>query len=147
MLAFLTTPKAGKLIGREWERFFELVYLDDAGAWREGFAALGGCKFYLESSKKKLPVGDWVGNVLEEKAAHHEAFRDDYEAPLNWYRRAISNLGQGEEIAQLNRGELREKIFKEMLMIVRTKDVVCLARQAKASMLNTVGKGKLVLRI
>ncbi|KAH6681732.1 Alpha/Beta hydrolase protein [Halenospora varia] len=141
---FFTSQEAGTLIGREWERFFELVYSDDAGAWKEDFAALGGCKSYLESSKK-LPVGDWVGNVLEEKAVHHEAFGDDYSAPLNWYKRAIGNLGQDEEIAQLKRGELKEKIGKETLMITGTKDVVCLAGQAKASMPSMVEKGKLVI--
>lgn len=130
---FSTSPEAGKLIGQNWESFFSLAYCEDARNWATDFAGIDAMKNFI-SADRRIPVGSWVGDVGEEKRLHHEMFGDDYSAPLTWYRRGIESLGREEEVELLKRGEVREKIGKETLMITGTEDRVCNAAHGRAVM-------------
>lgn len=70
-------------------------------------------------------------------------FGVDYSACLNWYTRGINNLGVDEEKELLKKGEIKEKIGKETLMVTGLKDVVCGAERGRVSMSGSVERGKL----
>jgi pimeloyl-ACP methyl ester carboxylesterase len=130
---FFTSPEAGKLIGEKWENFFSIAYCEDARNWATDFAGIDAIKRFI-SADRHVPVGSWVGDVEEEGRWHREMFGSDYSAPLTWYRRGIKSLGREEEIQQLKRGEIKEKIEKETLMITGTEDRVCNAAHGRAVM-------------
>ncbi|KAF4636031.1 hypothetical protein G7Y89_g2058 [Cudoniella acicularis] len=102
----------------------------------------GGLRRFLEGDKK-VEVGKWVGDEREEKEVHHGAFGDSYSPCLNWYKRAIGNVGLEAEKEELERGDFEDRIEKETLMITGTKDAVCLAGHARGVMGSYVEKGKL----
>lgn len=130
---FLTSPEAGKIIGNKWESFFTMAYVEDAGDWETGFAGIGDLKGFIENDRR-AKVGEWIGDVEEEAKWHHEMFGNDYSSAVMWYHRGIKNLGKEEEKELLKRGEVKEKIGKETLMINGTKDRVCDAEKGRAVM-------------
>ncbi|TVY14163.1 Bifunctional epoxide hydrolase 2 [Lachnellula arida] len=127
---FFTSPEAGKRIGERWESFFSIAYPEDADDWTTDFAGIGDLERFI-SADKRTKIGEWIGDVQEEAGWHHEMFGDDYSAPLRWYHRGIKGLGKEEEGELLKRGEVKEKIGKETLMITGTKDRVCDAGKAR----------------
>ncbi|TVY41031.1 Bifunctional epoxide hydrolase [Lachnellula occidentalis] len=130
---FFTSPEAGKKIGERWESFFSIVYCEDAGHWVTDLAGIGHLEKFI-SADRRAKVGEWVGDVQEEARWHHEMIGDDYSAPLRWYHRGMKGLGKEEEEELLKKGEIKEKIGKETLMITGTKDRVCNAEKARIAM-------------
>ena len=84
----------------------------------------------------------------EDKAHHHSIFGRDYSSCLNWYKRAIRNLGVDTEIQELKRGNIRDNIPKEIetLMITGTRDAVCLAPRAEQAMSQSCEQGRLAVK-
>ncbi|TAQ85884.1 hypothetical protein B7494_g5794 [Chlorociboria aeruginascens] len=138
---FLTEDGAGKIIGDNWEKFFNIVFAKDNTRWADTFAPFGALKEYLLTSDRNCEVASYISP--EEKAAHHAAFGGDYSAATNWYHRGINNIGVDEEIAEVKKGKFKQKIGKETLMITGLKDPVCLAQIARSSMKGNVETGKL----
>jgi hypothetical protein len=83
----------------------------------------------------------WV--TEEDKIRHHEAFGDNYEACLNWYKRSTSSLGVDEEKELLGKGLIKRggKAARETLMVAGLQDAVCSAGRAREAMRRVVEKG------
>ena len=139
---FLSEDGAGKMIGRNWESFFSVVYPENPSIWKTAFAPIDGLREWLAKGLR-THVAPWI--TEQDSEYHRRAFGVDYEAPTMWYKRGIRNLGVEEEQGMLRRGEVANggKIWKETLMVTGLRDVVCGADRARASMRGSVERGKL----
>lgn len=140
---FLASDGAGKIIGRNWEKFYHSVFPSDPTYWKTRFAGLGGLKSQLDDSKEAAPLAKYVSEM--DKAHHHASFGDDYSAPCRWYVRGIANLGVEEEKKAIEDGRIGralERFQGDVLMIGGLKDVVCPAAHARSSMNKFVPGGE-----
>jgi pimeloyl-ACP methyl ester carboxylesterase len=82
-LSFISV--SGKLIfvQTQWEKFFHSIFHLDPKYWTTHLAPLGGLKAQLESEGELVPLAGYISET--DKAHHHAAFGDDYEAPCRWY--------------------------------------------------------------
>ena len=116
------------------------MYPANPSIGKTAFAPIDGLKSFLTASSKT----NVAPYITETEIAHHRAvFGDDYSACLNWYKRAISNLGVDEEKQLLKKGEIKDKIGKETLLVTGLRDVICGAERGRVSMKGSVEKGKL----
>ncbi|KAL2065491.1 hypothetical protein VTL71DRAFT_3161 [Oculimacula yallundae] len=139
--------ETGKVIGENWESFFNLIYPRDGFIWKTHFAPLDAMKTYLlnsSPSSTSQQLGPWISPAA--KAHHHASFGTDYSAPLLWYKRGGLNLGCEEEREILEKGEKNGELRGDLrgtdvLMIGGTMDPVCGCEGAKRVM-KSVTDGK-----
>lgn len=137
---FLTSDGAGKTISDHWESFFSIIYPANPSIWKTSLAPIDALKEWLLSGS----LTHVAGYITEEDKEHHrKVFEDGYDACVCWYKRGIRNLGVEEEQEKLKKGEIRNKIGKETLMITGLKDVVCGAERARVGMEGSVERGML----
>ncbi|KAH7162048.1 Alpha/Beta hydrolase protein [Dactylonectria estremocensis] len=144
---FFTAPGSGKVIGDNWETFFNIIYCADASLWEKHFAPLGAMEKDLrdmtpEASSKFL--ASWI--CEEDKATHHAEFGTDYTPALNWYRRGFSSLGSNIEASALANNSISPKIHVPTLMITGTKDIVCIHGRPTTTMEGCVEEGRLEVK-
>ncbi len=141
---FLTQEGAAKVIADNWEVFLNLCYPADADVWKTHLAPTGAMERFLTTTSVAASaqyLAPWISE--DDKRRHHEAFGDDYEACLNWYRRSINNLGVKEERELLKMGLIGRRIEKETLMVTGLRDAVSSVERARAVMSSCASKGKL----
>lgn len=140
------TSRAGRILGKNWEAFHNMIYPADPGVWKTHMAPTGALENYLtiySAEESKRFGADWV--TEEDGRRHHEAFGDNYEATVKWYERGNASLGVREEIEMLKNGKIKNggRIGKETLMVCGLRDAVCGAERARGVMGRVVEKGLL----
>lgn len=131
------SERAGKVLGENWETFFNMIYPNDPALWKTHMAPTGAVEAFLKTNtpaESKKYRAEWV--TEEDKERHHEAFGDNYEPCLNWYKRGTNSLGVDVEAEELKKGGIRNggRIVKETLIIGGLRDAVCSAERAKGVM-------------
>jgi soluble epoxide hydrolase/lipid-phosphate phosphatase len=119
-----------------------VAYCADPSVWKTHSAPTDGLENFI-TSNSTTPLASFI--TPEDKVHHHAVFGDDYSACLNWYKRGITNLGVEEEAKLLKKGNIKEKIAQETLMIAGLKDAVSGAQRARVAMTACVEKGKLAV--
>lgn len=132
---FLSTPRAGRVLGENWETFFNLTYPADPALWKTYFAPEGAMETFLATNSPSSSSSLLASYITEEDKAHHHAdFESDYRTPCLWYVRGIDSLGVEEEKASIKKGNILEKIGKATLMIATINDAVCSPERARIGM-------------
>lgn len=99
---------------------------------------------FLSSISYSYWQASWISE--EDKAIHHAEFGANYTPALNWYRRAISNLGFDAEVSALADKSISAMIHVPTLMINGTNDRVCKHGRPTSTMEACVEDGKLSVK-
>ncbi|KAK0124651.1 hypothetical protein ONS95_009597 [Cadophora gregata] len=153
---WFASEEAGRVLGENWETFFNLIYPTNPQTWTTSFAPLGSLKRFLltntHSSTSHI-LAPWISP--QAKDHHHKNFTVEpgsisgYEAPLMWYKRGIQSTGWEDEKRALDVGEIRRDLRDlgggkgRVLMVGGLRDTVCSAETARMVMRGVVDEGKL----
>ncbi|PVH73549.1 alpha/beta-hydrolase [Cadophora sp. DSE1049] len=137
--------EAGRVIGENWESFFNLVYPSSPQIWTSSFAPLGSLKHFLLTNTPASSshiLAPWISSKAKEH--HDKTFGGNYDAPLMWYKRGVESVGWEEERGAVERGEIRGDLRgRDVLMVGGLKDTVCGADTARAIMKGCVEEERL----
>ncbi|KAH7418562.1 Alpha/Beta hydrolase protein [Cadophora sp. MPI-SDFR-AT-0126] len=144
---FAEDGEAGRIMGENWESFFNIIYPSSPLIWTTSFAPLGSLRHFLLTSTPSSTshlLAPWISP--QAKDHHHQAFRANYDAPLMWYKRGMASLGWEDERRALERGEIESGLGgkgKRVLMVAGLRDTLCDAGVARRVMRGCVEGGGL----
>ncbi|KAI3619204.1 epoxide hydrolase [Moniliophthora roreri] len=147
---FFSSEGADKIIEDNFEKFFNILFPENAKQWIEDFVPLGKLKTYL-TSKPAAPPPSWI--PAEERRIQSEALlKDGVAASLCWYRVQLTRISAeddkeirekgrtagGSQKAQLDTQMLISRLLIETLTKVFTQSVVYSASFSELGALNNL---------